>query len=62
MNPRNTANLSAKLRASGVSVREKRYEGLNHYTIIGALGEPLRSRHPVFEDVIAFLREASAAP
>jgi acetyl esterase/lipase len=62
VNPRNTANLAAKLRAAGASVREKRYEGLNHYTLIGALGEPLRSRNPVFEDVIAFLQEASAAP
>lgn len=62
VNPRNTANLAAKLRASGVSVREKRYEGLNHYTIIGALGEPLRSRHPVFDDVIAFLTATAAGP
>jgi acetyl esterase/lipase len=62
VNPRNTVNLAAKMRASGVSVLEKRYEGLNHYTLIGALGEPLRSRHPVFEDVIAFLKAASAGP
>ena len=59
VNPRNTASLSARLRAAGVSVEEKRYEGLNHYTIIGALGEPLRSRQPVFDDVIEFLRAAS---
>ncbi len=62
VNPRNTASLSARLRAAGVSVREKRYEGLNHYTIVGALGEPLRSRQPVFDDVIAFLGGASGAP
>ncbi len=59
VNPRNTANLSARLRAAGVRVEEKRYEGLNHYTIVGALGEPLRSRHPVYPDVIAFLESAS---
>ena len=59
VNPRNTANLSARLRSLGVRVEEKRYEGLNHYTIVGALGEPLRSRNPVYGDVIAFLRSAS---
>jgi acetyl esterase/lipase len=59
VNPRNTANLAARLRSLGVRVEERRYEGLNHYTIVGALGEPLRSRQPVYGDVIAFLRTAS---
>jgi acetyl esterase/lipase len=62
VNPRNTANLSASLRTAGVRVEEKRYAGLNHYTIVGALGEPLRSRHPVFDDVIAFLRATAGGP
>lgn len=62
VNPRNTAHLSARLRAAGVRVEEKRYEGLNHYTIVGALGEPLRSRHPVFGDVIAFLDAKQGTP
>lgn len=57
VNPRNTERLAARLRQSGVIVREKRYEGLNHYTLVGALGEPLRSRHPVFGDVVAFLED-----
>lgn len=54
--PRNTVNLAARLRAAGRPVVERHYPSLNHYTLVGSLGAPLRSRHPVLDDVAAFIR------
>jgi acetyl esterase/lipase len=57
VNPRNTARLAAKLKSLGVPVTEIRYQGLDHYTLVGYLAAPLRGRAPVFSDVAQFLRE-----
>lgn len=58
--PRNTVNLAARLRAAGRPVVERHYPSLNHYTLVGSLGAPLRSRHPVLDDVAAFIRAGGA--
>lgn len=53
--PRNTVSLAARLRDAGVRVTERSYPGLNHFTIVGALAAPLRSRYPVLGDIRAFV-------
>lgn len=57
VSPRNTARLAAKLKALGVPVTELRYEGLNHYTLVGYLAAPFRDRTTLFADIARFLRE-----
>jgi acetyl esterase/lipase len=59
--PANSRRLAAKLRAAGVKVEDKYYEGAGHLRIVGALAAPLRFLAPVLDDVSRFLnREASA--
>jgi len=53
---RNTAALAAKLGAAGVAVEQRRYERVNHLTLIGAFGQPLRWMAPVLDDVAGFVR------
>ena len=56
VNPdRNSAALAAKLKGSGVAVALRRYERVNHLTLIGAFGLPLRWLAPVVEDVADFV-------
>jgi acetyl esterase/lipase len=58
VNPeRNTQQLANKLRAAGVSVTLKRYDNVNHITLIGTFARPLRALAPVLEDVVGFVRE-----
>ena len=57
VSPRNSDRLAAKLKALGAPVTEIRYEGINHYTLVGYLAAPFRSRTTVFEDIARFLRE-----
>jgi acetyl esterase/lipase len=58
VNPdRNTGQLAGKLRAEGVPVTYKRYSGVTHVTLIGALGRPLRWLAPVLDDITAFIHE-----
>ena len=52
---RNTGQLAAKLRSSGVEVEEQRYGGVGHVTLIGAFAGPLRWKAPVYEDVAGFI-------
>ena len=52
---RNTGQLAAKLRNSGVEVEEHRYDGVGHTTLVGALAGPLRWKAPVYEDVVSFI-------
>ncbi|WP_245620184.1 alpha/beta hydrolase [Phenylobacterium immobile] len=54
--PRNTHALAGVLRARGVPVEEKTYEGLDHPRLVLALSRPLRKRAPVLADMTAFLR------
>ena len=57
VNPeRNSAALAAKLQAAGVAVELRRYERVNHLTLIGSFGQPLRWLAPVLEDVAVFVR------
>jgi acetyl esterase/lipase len=52
---RNTATLAARLSAAGVPVSLHRYEHVNHVTLIGAFGLPLRWLAPVLDDVAGFV-------
>lgn len=57
VNPGNSARLAARLRKSGVAVREIVYPGVSHTKLVGALAAPFRSIAPVLEDVAAFIDE-----
>jgi len=52
---RNTGRLAERLRELAVPVEERYYERLNHYTVIGAMGRPLRQLGPVIDDVASFV-------
>lgn len=61
VNPqRNTGGLARALRDSGVAVDERYYDGVNHLTLVGAFGRPLRGLAPVVDDVTAFVGKAVA--
>jgi acetyl esterase/lipase len=56
VNPeRNTVALAARLSAAGVAVRLQRYAHVDHVTLIGAFGLPLRWLAPVLDDVASFV-------
>ena len=62
VNPeRNTAALAARLSAAGVPVSLHRYERVNHVTLIGAFGLPLRWLAPVLDDVASFVSDTPQA-
>lgn len=54
---RNTVALSQRLQAAGVPVTLRLYERVNHVTLAGAFGRPLRWLAPVLDDVSAFVSE-----
>jgi acetyl esterase/lipase len=54
--PRNTRALAAALRAKGVTVEERHYEGLNHADTVLALSRPFRGKAPVLAEMTAFLK------
>lgn len=61
VNPqRNTGGLARALRAVRVAVDERYYDGVNHLTLVGAFGRPLRGLAPVVDDVTAFVVQAGA--
>jgi acetyl esterase/lipase len=60
--PRNTASLAARVRAAGGVVKEITYPKAGHVSIVVDLASPFRGRSPVFQDVAAFIREASGNP
>ena len=53
--PRNTRKLAARLREAGVTVEERRYEGVDHVRMILALSPLFRHRTPVLAEMTAFL-------
>ena len=53
--PRNTASLAARLRAAGVLVETRRYDGLGHITLVASLAAPLRFLAPTLDDAVGFL-------
>jgi acetyl esterase/lipase len=60
VNPqRNTVGLATRLQAAGVPVTLKLYDGVNHLTLIGAFGAPLRWLAPVLDDVAGFTGAAA---
>src|SRR5258708_1779731 len=50
----NSGHLATKLESLGVPVIFKRYEGVDHLTLIGAFSRPLHRMAPVLDDVAAF--------
>lgn len=54
--PRNTKALAAALRAKGVAVEERHYEGLNHADTVLALSRPFRGKAPLLAEMTAFLK------
>ncbi len=53
---RNSAALATRLRGAGTDVTLRRYERVNHLTLIGVFGQPLRWWAPVLDDVAAFIK------
>ncbi len=53
---KNANNLGAKLRAVGAPVEVKNYGPLDHEEVVMALSVPFRSKGPVLEDSVAFLK------
>lgn len=58
--PRNTESLAARLRAADVAVETRRYDGIGHAQIMGAMAGPLRFLCPVRDDVLRFIRGHAA--
>ena len=58
VNPKNTLHFAERIREKGGRITEKPYEGVDHLTILGALGRGGRilNQH-ILEDVLAFLQE-----
>jgi acetyl esterase/lipase len=56
--PRNTEQLAAAVRANGGSVRTEFYDGIGHIGLMGAFARPFRTRAPVLEQVVAFIKES----
>jgi acetyl esterase/lipase len=52
---RSTLAMAAKLRAAGVPVELKMYDGVSHALLAGAFARPLRGLAPVLEDVTAWI-------
>ena len=53
--PRNTERLAARLRAAGVTVDARLYEGLDHKDTVLALTRTFRGKAPVRADMVRFL-------
>ena len=60
--PRNTKALAAALRAKGVAVEERHYQGLNHADTVLALSRPFRGKAPVLPEMTTFLKGRVAHP
>jgi acetyl esterase/lipase len=54
--PKNSLALAAALTKAGAPVTVKAYPDLGHVGIVTALSKPFRSRAPVLEDTLAFLK------
>lgn len=58
----NTEALAARLRAQGIWVTEKYYEGIGHLEPVVAMGMLMRWRLPVLKDVVDFFQTFGAFP
>ncbi|GGC95264.1 carboxylesterase [Aquisalinus flavus] len=52
--PRNVDALAARARDLGVPVTVKKYDGIDHVGIAGAISRPFRDEAPVLEDIVTF--------
>jgi acetyl esterase/lipase len=52
---RSTLTMAAKLKAAGVPVELKMYDGLSHALLAGAFARPLRGLAPVLDDVATYV-------
>ena len=60
--PRNAVNLAARQQAQGsTTTRLRLYQGLDHNDLIMALAKPFRSKAPLLEESLAFLRDSMPA-
>ena len=60
--PRNAVNLAARQQALGsTTTRLRLFEGLDHNDLIMALAKPFRSKAPLLEESLAFLRDSMPA-
>jgi acetyl esterase/lipase len=60
---RNTGGLATRLRAAGVPVRERYYDGVSHPTLVVSLSSTLRRLAPTLDAVTDFVRsDAGRAP
>jgi acetyl esterase/lipase len=56
VNPKNTIRFAERIREQGGQVEERRYDGLDHITILGALGKGGRIlNRQILEELMAFL-------
>jgi len=58
----NSQDLAKKLKASGVWVTEKYYDGMGHLEPVLAMGAMMRFRMPVLNDVVEFFQTFGAFP
>jgi acetyl esterase/lipase len=58
----NTENLALKLKAQGVWVTERYYEGFGHMEPVMAIGALWRWRMPVLDDMLEFFQRFGAFP
>jgi acetyl esterase/lipase len=58
--PRNSTRLAEALRAAGVPVQVRTYEGIGHVGILTALSRPLRGKATVLRDLADFAARASS--
>jgi acetyl esterase/lipase len=58
----NSQSLAEKLKANGIWVTEKYYEGFGHLEPVLALGAMMRFRMPVLQDMIDFFQTFGAFP
>ena len=52
---RSTLAMAAKLKAAGVPVELKMYDGISHALLAGAFARPLRGLAPVLDDVAVYV-------
>lgn len=58
--PRNATSLAAALKREGEPVEVKMYPDIGHAAILLAMSRPFRSKAPVLEDAVAFIRTHAA--
>jgi acetyl esterase/lipase len=59
VNPqRSTVGLATRLKAAGVPVQHKLFDGVSHMTLVAAVARPLNWMAPVLAEVVAFVKAA----